>query len=472
MKIINRLLMAIILLYCTSCSKLVNIDPPKNTIVSEQAFSTNNNANSAIVGLYSKLINQNVSFSFGNGATTILLGLASDETALYLSDPELFQIYYNQILPDNNNILTPLWQQPYEVIYATNACLEQLQNNNKISSVLRSRLIGEAKFIRAYSYFYLINIFGDVPFLTTTSYKSNSIATRTSKDSIYSHIIIDLESSINDLPSDYSTYNNEKIRCTKWSVMALLSRLYLYTSNWDKAISYSSMLIESNKFKLLPTLNDVFLKNSDEAILQLAIDGTIGSTYNVLPETSLTFPYDRNSDPYFYLPTSFINEFEEGDKRRDFWIDSTVSAGTTLYIPAKYKVGPANTFPNSDPLEYYMVFRLAEQYLIKAEAEANKDDLASAIADLNIIRARAGETPTTFASKDDGIIKILSERKKELFYEWGHRWFDLKRTGMIDNVMSIISPQKGGTWKATDKFFPLPANEVFQNPNLDQNSGY
>jgi hypothetical protein len=473
MKIINRLGLAALTCYCLSCNKLVEIDSPTNTIVSEQAFNNDYNANTSINGLYSKLIDQSGALAFGNSATTLELAIYSDEGALFGTDPGLLPFYTNQLLPNDNVVLTRFWQQPYEIIYRANACLEQLENNNNVSSILRGRLIGETKFLRAYCYFYLLNLFGDVPFLVSSAFKENQNAGRASSEMILSSIIGDLENSLNDLPSDYSSFNNEKIRCTKWAAMALLAKLSLYATNWDKADFYSSAVISSNKFTLIPNLNNVFLKNSNEAILQLHIDGTIGPNYNVLPEPSLIIPLSRTKRPLVFLPNLFYNEFDTVDKRRSAWIDSTVFQGTTYRIPYKYKVGNSSSAPGASATEYYMVLRLAEQYLIRSEAKAQKDDLVNAAGDLNIIRSRAGLGALAFISKDDAISKILIERKKELFFEWGNRWLDLKRTSKIDEIMNVATPQKGSsTWKSAYAKFPIPASEIFRNPNLNQNSGY
>ena len=465
------LLLVPITFYGYSCKKLVEIPPPIDTIVSEQAFGTDNNANSAILGIYAKLMNQSEILAFGNSAISIVGGLSSDELAIFGIDPGLSPIYHNQIASDNGLVLTRLWQQPYEIIYQANACIEQLERTENVSSPLKERLTAEAKFIRSFVYFYLVNYFGETPLLTTTNYKENTISPRVAPDLIYEKIIDDLENSISALPDDFEQYNGERIRVTSWAAIALLSRIYLYIGDWEMADHYSSMVINSNLFSLVPTLNDVFLKNSNEAILQLHVDGGL-MPYNVLPESLLTLPSNRTSAPFLYYPNAFVNSFDSIDLRRVFWIDSTIYQGNTYFFPYKYKVGPSQMVPNSTPTEYYMVLRLAEQYLIRAEARAQKGDLAGSVADVNAIRLRAGLMPLTFDTKDDALYGILQERKKELMYEWGHRWLDMKRHDIADQIMAIIAPQKGGIWTPGAKFFPIPAAEIFRNPNLTQNAGY
>jgi len=116
--------------------------------------------------------------------------------------------------------------------------------------------------------------------------------------------------------------------------------------------------------------------------------------------------------------------------------------------------------------------RLAEQYLIRAEAMAQQNKIPEAAADLNVIRSRAGLPNTTAATQSAMLAAILQERKAELFTEWGHRWLDLKRTNTVDSVMSVVAPQKGGTWQSIQKYYPIPQSELNADPNLVQTPGY
>ena len=119
-----------------------------------------------------------------------------------------------------------------------------------------------------------------------------------------------------------------------------------------------------------------------------------------------------------------------------------------------------------------MVMRLAEQYLIRAEARIRLDNFAGGIEDINVIRERAGieflPSEGGGISKEELIEIMLEERRRELFSEWGHRWFDLKRTGRAEEILGNGSP----TWENTDLLYPLPREERMKNPNLTQNPGY
>jgi hypothetical protein len=161
------------------------------------------------------------------------------------------------------------------------------------------------------------------------------------------------------------------------------------------------------------------------------------------------------------------------DLRLSNWIGHVTADNITYYYPNKYKisVGPFAV------TEYEIVFRLAEQYLIRAEARAQQNKLTgvnSASSDLNMILSRAG-LPVTTATSQTGLLNaILLERQKELFTEWGHRWLDLKRAGKIDAVMSVVCPLKGGTWSPYKSLYPILQSEIDKNPGMtgQQNPGY
>jgi len=157
--------------------------------------------------------------------------------------------------------------------------------------------------------------------------------------------------------------------------------------------------------------------------------------------------------------------FDAGDKRKTNWLGSNIIGGTTYYYPNKFKNN--NTTPIT---EYNVVFRLAEQYLIRAEARALQNtNLPGAVNDLNMIHTRAGlpAYPTSM-SQADCLLAIQKERRLELFTEWGNRWFDLKRWGAIDSVLGAEKPG----WKPYAALFPLPLDQVTYNVKLIQNTGY
>ena len=127
---------------------------------------------------------------------------------------------------------------------------------------------GEAKFVRAFTNFYLVNLYGDVPLLTKTSYQENSLKPRNPEEEIYNKIIEDLTDASNLLNEEYTS--GERTQVNKSAAIALMARVQLYLQNFEEAEKYSTQVITSNQYQLLSDMNKVFLKNSSEAIWQFS----------------------------------------------------------------------------------------------------------------------------------------------------------------------------------------------------------
>jgi len=248
-----------------------------------------------------------------------------------------------------------------------------------------------------------------------------------------------------------------------------LARAYLYTGDYVNAEAQATAVINNASLYSLSSLNDVFLKNSTETIWQLqpVRTGTQSNTGEgalfILPATGP----DASSYPV-YLSNTLINSFEVGDQRKANWVDSAIAGGITYYYAFKYKIGMKDT----STTEYIMIMRLAEQYLIRAEARAQQNNIPGAQTDLDTIRTRAALPATSANDKASLLTAILHERQVELFTEWGHRWFDLKRTSNIDAVMATIAPLKGGSWSPFKALYPIPEGEKNLDPSMTQNTGY
>lgn len=363
-------------------------------------------------------------------------------------------------------------------MYKANAAIEGLNKANNLTEIVKNQLIGEAKFIRAFCNFYLVNLYGDVPLCTSTDYKINAKLTRASTSNVYSQIISDLKEA-QDLMADkylksdavtsYSPDSEERVRPNKWVATALLARAYLYNNDWVNAEIESSRIINNAGLYDLEPLNNVFKKNNKEAIWQLQAVGS-GARSNTGEGIRFILPSTGPSSSYpLVLQDGFVSSFEANDERKTAWIGSVMpQPGTTYNYPFKYKIGAED----ASSQEYCTVFRLSEIYLIRAEARAHMNKVTDSQLDVNVIRARAQLSNTTVNDQASLLVAILNERKVELFTEWGHRWFDLKRTNNIEAVMSNTTPSKGGSWETTDQLYPIPQDELLKAQQLVQNPGY
>jgi len=452
------------------CKKLVQVPPPVGSITTSATFSTDQEATEAMAGIYNGMINGTVT-PF-NGATTIYCGTSADEIQFFdnLNNDE-WQFQINSLLPSNSfNALS--WVQAYSTIYGCNAVLSGIAGSASIHDSVRNELVGEAELVRAVAYFYLTNLYGNIPYSGTIDYNKTRLMAQSPNDTVYSHIIADLRDAQSRLPEDYSVGHGEKIVPNRWAATAFLARVYLYLRNWQEAEAQaSSVLGNTGSYGLEPDLNNVFLANSREAIWQLQQSNQT-FTYNGTVDGLYFIPYDENNPPHAYLTPTLLASFEDSDRRRAFWVDSADYLGITYYYPYKYRIGPGQQQVGGTDSAYYMVLRLGEQYLIRAEAEANGagGGIGSAVTDLNMIRSRAGLGPYPGPMDKDAVLSaIYHERQVELFAEWGHRWLDLKRWG---TAVQVLSANKGTAVTPTALLFPIPVSELQADPNLTQNEGY
>ncbi|HMI63285.1 MAG TPA: RagB/SusD family nutrient uptake outer membrane protein, partial [Puia sp.] len=257
----------------------------------------------------------------------------------------------------------------------------------------------------------------------------------------------------------------------------LLARVYLYLKDWKNAEAQAeSCIADAVNYQLAP-VSKVFLVNSTEVI------------WGLVPYQAPSFPYLVKDARTYYLPAgvtpalvgipatladSLVAAFEPGDARYAAWVGKDTvpasgSAPATVYYYA-YKYQATGTYTEAQ--EIVAMLRLAELYLIRAEARAQQNKLSGALADLNAVRNRAGLPASAALSQADVLAAILHERRVELFLEEGHRFFDLRRTGNLDAVMNVLAPLKGGTWASFKAWWPIPLTDIQNDPHLVQTPGY
>lgn len=440
----------------------MEVDPPVSQVTNAVVFQDDLTATAALTGIYNSFMNQSSFISGAPRSITALTGLSADELHHYDVNPPYIQFEDNALTADNDPVLK-IWQSMYSCLYQSNAVIEGLQSSPGLTRSIKKQLMGEALFARAYINFYLVNLFGDIPLSLSTDYADNAVLTRTSTTAVYASIVADLRSAQDSLADAYPSAG--KVRPNRMTATALLSRVYLYTGEWAKAETEATKLITSPLYKLEKNLGRVFLAHTTSAINTEAI-------WQLLPLTPNTSGYNTYEGYYFALTagglynklrSDFINAFEANDQRKTNWI-GTING---LYFPNKYKVRQNTTIT-----EYKMMFRLGEQFLIRAEARAQQDKFIGAdgaASDIDSIRMRAGLPATTATDKPTLMAAIEQERKVELFTEDGQRWFDLKRWNRATAVLSLIKPG----WSTNDMLWPLPEAELNRNPYLrPQNDGY
>jgi hypothetical protein len=350
-----------------------------------------------------------------------------------------------------------LWSNIYSAVYVANFIFEKLPEVSGVTTTQRNKTMGTAHFLRGLSYFYGLYTFGGIPNVKTTSITDNRDIPRASKEEILELIINDYEEALELLPEEPANAGF----VSKDAVRAAMARYYLYTSQWSQAQNLASQLINSERYTLEPDFESIVLEDfTDEAIFEIG--------YNITDDPGTLnnlFKSRREIIPSNQLVVSLASD-QSGTRFSSIEFDVNNLAGTDNgWTVSKY--GTADEDNNN-----VVVFRLAEMFLIRAEARANLNNVSglnSAQADLNELRKRAEAPLVPVLSQAQMLLTIEEERRMELAFE-GHRWYDLVRTGRVTTVMTAFSPN----WKSTYELWPVPQTELQNNPSLagQQNPGY
>lgn len=439
------------------CDDFVSIDPPNSQLTTSAVFEDATTATAALTNIYAQM-RENGALTGRTGGFSCLLGVYSDELTSYESGIYSTESFYANSVLASNSYISSLWNNTYSQIYASNSVIEGVQNSRALAASVKNQLHGEALFIRAFLHFQLLTIFGDIPYIKTTDYIQNRRITRMDVEEVYQLIIADLENAATLV--DVSYLNYDRIRPNKSTVNALLARVYLYHGDYAEASNMASAVLnDSGTYQLEQNLDEEFLKESTSTIWQFSPGDSGSNTYE-----GNTFIFFAGPPSRVAMTQSLVSQFEPSDLRRVHWVKEVTNGSDLWYHAYKYKQDNAT----SSSVEHSIVFRLAEQYLIRAEARAKQGDLIGAKEDLNVIRQRAGLADTTAQTQQELVNAVLQERRLELFTEFGHRFFDLKRLAQLDAVLGA----KPG-WSATDQLWPLPQVEMEANPFLvPQNPGY
>ena len=446
----------------TSCKKLIEVDTPKNQLTTETVFSDSKTALAALVNIYA-LFNNTL-----DGNYTTYMEMYSDELSYSSTGAQQLEFLRSSVSSINSSSQV-IWKNYFFVIYSCNSLIEQLTATDQIQAGTVKQYVSEAKFLRAFAYFYLVNLYDRIPLVLGTDVNTNASAPQVDAAVIYNQMIQDLTDAQNGLSPAY--IGNGKVRVNQLAATALLARVYLFQKDWVKAEAAASTVITSGFYLPLGSPSTVFLAGSKETILQFwTQNGFIARAPSLIPSLA-------TSRPTYPLSTNLISSFEPGDLRKSNWTKSNTVSGTVYYYPYKYHNRTANT---SAP-EYLMALRLGEQYLIRAEARINQaGKIADGIADLNIIRSRSRDAATiavpnplptlnTGLSKAEALVALQHERQIELVSEWGNRFLDLKRNGLANAVLVAYKT----TWKTDISLaLPIPQSEINTNPSLRQNQGY
>jgi starch-binding outer membrane protein, SusD/RagB family len=442
------------LLLLASCEDLVETDYPSNQIGTTQVFEDVQTANAALAGLYASLRDNSVLAGSYYGISSLLGSYADDLDCYYYDQNGVVDIYLNQQL-ETNTIVERIWETAYQQIYYANSVIDGAENSTALSGDDKNRIIGEAMLVRSLLYFYLQQLFDNIPYTTSLDYEYNRHLSKTEATALLEQLELDLNEAVSLLEDNYR--DAERIYPNRKVAQLLLARIYLLRGEWPLAEQMADIILQSPLYIFQPDINEVFHKSGSHILWQLKPENDGDAAEEAI------FYYFSNSAPNSYVLTqSLINTFDDEDLRMQNWMAPVTFEGQTWYRPYKYKNRSDNTN------EYSIVFRMEEAYFIMAEALAKQDRFDEAMPYLNATHERAGLTGFTSLSGEDFTRELLAEKRREFFAESGHRFLDLKRLGLLEEL-SALKPN----WAAYKSTWPLPQNELSLNPNLNpQNTGY
>lgn len=431
-----------------SCKKyFLDVQPTQS--ISDQAVIVDSSTSlSALLGVYDGL--QSSNYYGGDGYAAAAFLSAGD--GLWVGTLNYYNTFITHTYRADNTLLNNVWDDIYKTVNRANQVIDKVSGLDPklISSTARNQYVGEASFIRALAFFDLARAWGNITIVTkpTSSAADVKGIKQSNQQQVYTQVLADLGKADSLLTN---TLNRNRV--TKKTVAAFLARVHLYRGEWEQAETYATRIIQDPSYQLIDWTTFINNKATQESIFELQFT-TSDPSAHYGSWSSVSY---RNQ----YCPSPVLYNLEQdpatGGDRKLLIKNISTPAITNYFVQQLY------WRTNGDNPTY--IFRLAEQYLIRAEARVKKatPDLPGALADLNAVRVRARLSPATFTQAVDIIQAIEDERRAEFALE-PHRWFDLVRTGRVGAVLGVTDQTK---W-----IFPIPFNDIQANPDLVQNPLY
>lgn len=426
------------------CNKFLDVQP-KASISGENIIIDETSANAALNGVYSALRTY-YSVDFQS------IAYLSGDNIQWTGSQSQVQEFINHQVNAENATITSTWKGIYVAINRANQVIKNVEElgNDVIAESVRNRIAGEAHFIRALAYFDLVRTWGGVPLITqpTMEATDNTGIPRSTSEETYAQVLADLELAEQLLPE-----TTNRFQATRKTVWALKARYYLYNKNWQEAENYATRLINDHaNYELLTPYHAFFadgITGTRESVFELFYNAN-----ELNPHRGQWQPQQNGGTRQWAPNNTFVN-----------LVNDSAIGGSRNALVAKDNQNRwyGNLYYRSPATDPTYVIRIAELYLIRAEAKAELGLLEEGQADLNAVRNRAGIVNVAAANVTDLLLAIENERRLEFGLE-AHRWFDLVRTNRAAVVLNITDPNKF--------LMPLPAEQLLVDGALKQNPGY
>lgn len=431
-------------LVLAGCDGFLEIQP-QSSIPDANPIFDKTSAEQAIRGVYSSLY---------YGTTFESIGYLSGDNIVWTGSQSQVQEFINHQVNAENSTISGAWTGIYQTINRANNVLSEVPkvSDPLLTDALRNSILGEAHFLRALSYFDLARTWGGVPLILnpTKDANDNSGIARSTTAEVYAQVLADL-----NVAETLLAETTDRHRATKKTVWALKARYYLYQNDFVKAEEFATKLIsDGTNYALLKPFSTFFqpatARGTRESVFEIFYNGTTELNSHRNQWQPQTNGGTRQWAPNDALVALLNNPLVGGSRSVLIAKDNQNRWYGNLYYRN----------PASDPA---YVIRIAELYLIRAEARAQQDKLVQSLVDLNAVRDRAGLAPSPATTKDQILLAIENERRVEFAFE-PHRWYDLVRTNRADEVLNVID--------ANRYVLPIPAAQRLIDPALEQNPGY
>ncbi|MEO8821446.1 MAG: RagB/SusD family nutrient uptake outer membrane protein [Ginsengibacter sp.] len=482
--LITLLLPAIMILLISGCSKLLDRQPVTQIVTNTTSGATisASDAEGLLQGEYTSEI------GYANGLEFNVLDRITNGDVwadnCYAGGDNAANITIDLFTANSLNAnIQRDWSDAYAIIGNINIAIPQIEASTDptLSATRKAQILGESRFMRAFTYFDMVRLFGRLPIILQPADLTNSeslirstFVPQSSVDSVYDAILQDLWYAKDNVQDDNLPAN--KMIVTKGAVNSILAKVYasMPTPNWDSVAYYCDKVIPD--YSLVPNFNflwDNAHKNNSEAIWEFNYVG-YSKIGNWIPSQFIGSGWKKFSTPTNDLVNAFMSE---GDTVRLNASITFVDYGWNdpyWKNPGHYPIITKYNDPNNGINDFYAI-RLADILLLRAEAYNNKGDISDAATLVNQVRTRVGLPNTTAASQSDMALAIAKERRLELAFE-GKRRFDLIRTGRAIEVMNAQKDGAGNSLNYNvqpyELIYPVPQQQLDLNPKLVQNPQY
>lgn len=454
--------------FITSCEDDF-LEPALSSAINGGSYYNNaTELETAVVNMYDGLQGVNSTSAGDNHSTQVefyLTEMRSDNTRTKAQEGEAAQ-FESFAVEATNGIVADYYRSFYNVIFRANLILANLE----AAGTSAAQFEAEAKFVRAYAYFNLVRLYGDIPLVTSlTGPADTDVAyTRVASDDVYDLIQADLNAAISGLDNTYRT------RASKAGAQALLAKVELTRGNYGEARSLLESVVATGNYSLESNFHDVFYdEDNSETIFSIGYETGGIDSQNFSAEWLNAVGRTSGVN---YVTADVRTAFDTYGGNRTAVSFRQDESQATEYQVAKYfpngELGPQYV---SDPTKAgndWIVLRYADVLLMHVEsilAGSNATTDAAALASFQAVRDRAGlPIAVTEVTKD----MLLNERRVELAFE-NHRLFDLMRMGAAQDVLSAFSSTNGYGFSSTDLLLPIPQVELgLSKGALSQNPGY